>query len=57
MSKLFEKNASVKVDGFDQLMRKEDFESVETGFKAKMKLLWILIAILSLWLIIGMFRW
>lgn len=57
MSKLFEKYASVKVDGFDQLMRKEDFELIETGFKAKIRLLLILIGIMSFWLILVVFKW
>jgi len=57
MNKLFEKYASVKVDGFDHFMREEDFEQVQSGYKAKIKLLWILIAVLSLWLILVMFKW
>lgn len=57
MNKLFEKYASVKVEGFAHFMREEDFTLVESGFKAKIKLLWIVIAILSLFLILLIFRW
>lgn len=57
MSKLFKKYASINVKGFDSLMREEDFEIIENSFKAKIKLLWIIIAIFFLWSILAICKW
>jgi len=57
IKKLFEKHASVKVEGFDTLMRKDDFEQAVDEVISIGKLIKIFSVIFIIWIICLVFRW